>query len=407
MSLENLCFKIEPSQKISTKIEIPTSKSFANRALILAAVISDSITINNVPESTDVLNLISSLRLIGLKITIKNSSVTVHNSFPLCEVLTDKVISLETGDGGTTNRFLIPLLALGQNTYEIIPSHKMKDRPMQELDTVLKTMAVDVIRNEKIWFAIKGPVRISEHVIDVDCSESTQFATGLALALSQFYVDINPVNLTTSTPYWEMTLDLIERTRVERVLDVPVDFSSLSYPLAFAALNGEVIISNCFGIDRFQADSIFIKILENVGAKLKFVREGLLVRNSNLTPFDFDAKNCPDLIPTLCFLASYIQGKSVIRSVEVLKHKESDRLAEMINIMEAFEVNFTYHEENDLIEIQGSHAKTGFTEYHPPVDHRMVMVAYLYMRQNNGGSLYNSQCVNKSFPTFFEVMGIS
>lgn len=404
MSSENLCFKIDGSKKFNKQIEIPTSKSFANRALILAATIKEPVILNNIPASTDVRNLINALKSIGLEIDENDSEITIFNSFPDCEIASDEIIKIETGDGGTTNRFLIPLLALGSNLYEIIPSHKMKDRPMEELDNVLKDLSVNVIRNDNVWFALQGPIKIKSHCIEVDCSESTQFATGLALTLSQFHVDIIPVNLVTSTPYWEMTLDLIQRMKTERVIDIPVDFSSLSYPMAFAALNGSVLVKNCFGIDRFQADSIFIKILENIGVSLTFLKEGLYVEKSHLKTFYFDAKDCPDLIPTLCFMASYIKGESIIKSVEVLKYKECDRLSEMMKIMNLFNIEYEYSEELDEIRIHGTQEKSSFVEYVPPVDHRMIMVGYLFMRNNNGGNLHNCQSVRKSFPNFFEIM---
>ena len=51
----------------SKKVLIPTSKSFANRILILASLCPKIVTIEGLPESTDVSNLIDCLEKIGIK----------------------------------------------------------------------------------------------------------------------------------------------------------------------------------------------------------------------------------------------------------------------------------------------------------------------------------------------------
>ena len=51
----------------SKNILIPTSKSYANRILILASLNQRVVTIEALPESTDVLNLINCLEKVGIK----------------------------------------------------------------------------------------------------------------------------------------------------------------------------------------------------------------------------------------------------------------------------------------------------------------------------------------------------
>ncbi|EQC46842.1 3-phosphoshikimate 1-carboxyvinyltransferase [Bacteriovorax sp. Seq25_V] len=407
MSLKDSFFKVSKNRNFDKVISIPTSKSFANRALILASICKDPVVINEISESSDVKNLIKCLRQVGLDIEESESSVIVKNSFPSCEYETssEEIVDILTGDGGTTNRFLIPLLALGKNRYNLIPSEKMKDRPMDEMDKILRDLSVDVVRNEHTWFTLQGPLKLHKHVIEVDCSISTQFATGLALVLDQFHAEVEPLNLSTSTPYWEMTLNLIERFRTERVFDNPVDFSSLGYPLAFAATAGEVRVTNCRGIDRYQADSIIIKLLENLGVSLSFERDGINVRHvGRLSGFQLDCFDCPDLIPTLCFLAAYAEGNTIIRGVEVLKYKECDRLEEMLHMLAEFKVEAYHDEETDSLIIVGREPIEEEVDYNPPVDHRMAMVAYLFQRYNGGGKLFNYHSVDKSFNTFFDIM---
>ncbi|MFG1500149.1 hypothetical protein ABMA70_08045 [Halobacteriovorax sp. XZX-3] len=394
------------SKSYIKKIKVPSSKSFANRALVLAAIYSQDIQLINMPESTDVVNMLSCLESIGLTIEKAEDGIIIRGSFPECEIETEDVVELYSGDGGTTNRFIIPLLALGKNKYSLIPSEKMFERPMDELVSVLDDLDAVVTRDEKTWFQIQGPISISRGVYEVDCSRSTQFATGLAMALSPRDIDVEPVNLTTSRPYWDMTLNLIERFKNgEQVFEVPVDFSSLGYPLAYGCLTGPVLVENCKGIDRFQADSKFIGLLEELGGQFDFTSNGLLFNGmDNLNGFEIDCRDCPDLIPTLCFLASYANGATIIRSVEVLIHKESDRLSAVMDLMELYDIEHHYNEAEDFLEIIGTKPDGRIVDIVPPRDHRMVMVSYLYQLVNGGGNLENKDCVEKSFPDFFEVI---
>lgn len=405
MSSENLSYNTKRTPVLNKTLVVPTSKSFANRALILAAINDSPVTLNNMPESTDVVNMKKCLRTVGIEIIEDADSITIVNSFPECEIPCEDTVELVTGDGGTTNRFIIPLLALGSNRYSLKASEMMLERPMDELDEVMTSLGVEIIRDSKTWFSLKGPYKINRHVVDVDCSRSTQFATGLALSLSKLNVDITPVNLTTSTPYWEMTVNIIDSFKDGDIFDVPVDFSSLSYPLAMASFSGRVLVKNCRGIDRFQADSTLIYLLEELGLDLEFSKEGLVVAGRDDIPgFEKDCKDCPDLVPTLCFIASYSRGTTKLYNVDVLKHKECDRLAEMQRMLKAFGVSFSYDMEKDILSVTGRKSHKDIVNYDPPVDHRMVMVAYLFQRFNGGGVLENSKCVAKSFPNFFTEM---
>ncbi len=385
------------------RIKVPPSKSFANRALILAALYPQDIQLLNMPESSDVINMLNCLEIIGLGIEKDGDAVTIKGSFPECEIPCEDPIELYTGDGGTTNRFIIPLLALGENQYKLTPSEKMFERPMEELEQSLKELEVNVVRTQDIWFQVQGPINITKGVYEVDCSRSTQFATGLAMALSPRDIDVEPVALTTSRPYWDMTLNLIEKFKSgEEVFEVPVDFSSLGYPLAYACLSGPVLVENCKGIDRFQADSQFIGLLEKLGGDFDFTEEGLLFNGlETLNGFEMDCRDCPDLIPTLCFVASYAQGKTILRSVEVLIHKESDRLTAVMSLMNKYDIEYTHNREEDYLEITGQSPDGREVDITPPRDHRMVMVSYLFQLVNGGGKLDNRDCVDKSFPNFF------
>ena len=253
----------------------------------------------------------------------------------------------------------------------------------------------------------KGRVKLKKKSVEIDSSRSTQFATAVTLAFADTDLDIKPVKLENSKQYFELTNHLVKSFQDQK-LDyfVPVDYSSLSYPLAAGAVFGRVHISNCFKIDEFQPDSILIELLKKMGAHIKIDNRGLFVDNSkSLSGLDIDCSGFPDLTPTLAFVCAYASGESRLKNLGVLRHKESDRVEEIKKVLKAFSVKFSYDNENELMTIYGNTSSScEYKEFYPPADHRIVMISYLFMRANNGGTLHNAHHVNKSFPGFFELM---
>jgi len=407
MNLKNSLYKVEPGS-FHAVIELPTSKSHANRALIIGAIRGGGFKINHLPDSTDVLTMLDCLEKAGLKIRRTDSSVVFTNSFPQCESETaGDTVDLHTGDGGTTNRFLMALLARGKKTYRFFPSEKMSERPMEDLLKPLRDLNVDVAVNRNgAWIEIKGPASMQNTSrLEIDCGKSTQFASAMMLAFSNLPLTVVPVNVKASETYLEMTKFILAESLKKNSLDVPVDFSSLSYPLALALVDGEVFITNCHEKDVYQSDSAFIDIAIAAGADLEWTGQGLRASSKNrLKPFNVDGSRYPDLVPALLFLASQIEGESVLTNLSVLRHKESDRLDELLEIMTALSVPFQFDESRAEIKITGPSRPAAPADLTTARDHRMVMVAYLFLRAGAGGTVANADCVSKSFPEFFQIM---
>jgi 3-phosphoshikimate 1-carboxyvinyltransferase len=172
-----------------------------------------------------------------------------------------------------------------------------------------------------------------------------------------------------------------------------------------ACFGGDVTLSNVHEIDPDQADFAIVDLLKDMNANLTWTKAGLhLIGDQPLKGFKADASMYPDLMMTLAFLASHAHGETVLSKLEVLRHKESDRLEEIIQLLRTFEVSHKYDAAKDELIINGPTKLTGAKDIHPPVDHRAVMVSYLFLRKNSGGKLFQHHAVEKSFPTFFNVM---
>lgn len=403
MTSKTLVFEVA-KKDFHQSVQLPTSKSYGNRLLILASLEKKPVRLRNLPRSTDVLTMIDCLKAIGLEIYEEVDDLIISNSFPDCEKLNppQEDIIVFTGDGGTTTRFMASLLCRGSKTYRIEPSGGMRNRPMTEFLEAAKILGVTAKSDLGSWLKIRGPVTLKAGEVVVDCSRSTQFATGLLMVCVDLGISIKPIKMKASEAYYQMTTELIKE-RHKTLWEVPVDFSGASYPIALAVATGQVHLPQIHEIDPFQADADFLKILNDHGAQLEWRPDGLVVSKSKLRPFDIDISRFPDLAPTLAYLASTIEGESTLRNLEVLRFKETDRVAEIIKVLQLFEIEFSL--EQDSLKIKGcTELPIASKVFKAPEDHRIIMMAYLFMRTFSGGTIHGAEHVKKSFPDFFKVM---
>ena len=399
-SLENTSFKINKKPFHKT-INAPTSKSYSNRALICAAFSQTPVKIFNLSDSTDVITLKSCLEQIGIDFKQNENELIINNSFPECEKLSEQAIILDSGDGGTTNRFLLALLALGKNKYILKTKYGMSSRPMTGLLDALKELSVEIETSEN-EISIQGPPPKKIGKVEVDCEKSSQFASAMLMAFPTVHLIFK--NLNTSKKYFEMTRVVSKEIAQKKFFQIPFDWSSLSYPIAMAVTLGSVILKDVKLIDELQADSVLMQIIRSSGAKITSTDDGLKIEQTELKPFEIDCSDCPDLVPTLSFLASTIKEPSYLKNIKVLRFKESDRLQELFKIFELFNVKYSYDEDKDILKLSKGDVVEKSIEYQAPADHRMIMTAYLFMRYHQGGEIFNYQHVNKSYPNFFNEM---
>lgn len=375
-------------------VMVPSSKSYANRALILAALKESPVTLKNLPHATDVSFLVEALKKVGLKISQENSNLVIENSFPLCE---REDLLLEVGEGGTTSRFLAGLLLLGEKRYTLKLGKRLKERPWNEFLNSAKGLGAhaEMLDDHLI---VTGPAN-APAVLEVDCSRTTQFATAFDLTLKK--TKVVPINLNSSLSYWNMNAPLKDKISQSDTYVVPLDWSSAAYPMTFAALNHKIEFPGLF-VDPFQADSKLFRVLQSLGTvttDINGMRVSPPLKKMNIT---LDMSDCLDLFPAMCFLLSHTEGIHTLSGIKNLSHKESDRLAEISKILTTFEREFTIND--GMLSITGCDRLCGQKHLELPDDHRIVMTAALFLRHHQGGTLSNSESVDKSYPYFFDLL---
>jgi len=261
--------------------------------------------------------------------------------------------------------------------------------------------------------------RISNGKVDVDGSESSQFLTGMLMALPLCEGDtVIAVQDLKSKPYVRMTLDLLREFGIRVEYDnnlsrfeiagaqrytahthsVEGDWSGASFLLVAGAIAGRVRV-NGLNTKSLQADRSILTALRSAGAKVSLSGRSVIVEKRRLSAFKFDATECPDLFPPLAVLACNCSGTSVISGAGRLAGKESDRALALQ--AELGKMGADIRVIGDKMLVKGGRMHGGKVDSRN--DHRIAMAcAIAALNSAEGSAISNEKCVSKSYPQFFK-----
>jgi 3-phosphoshikimate 1-carboxyvinyltransferase len=408
-SLPKIMKKLKKSElKENQTIQISGSKSISNRLLILESLFKN-IQIGNLSNSQDT-------SLLKKALSENTDVVDIHHA-------------------GTAMRFLTSYYSIQNGKTTILTgSQRMKERPIKNLVTALKSLGVEIEYMENEGFPplkIKGR-KITQPEVDVPANISSQFITSLLLIAGKLEngLEINLVGEVTSRSYIEMTLNILTRfgiknsfigntIKVEPFInhkssiinyEVESDWSSVSYFYSFAALGRKTIHLKSFYKESTQGDSAIAKIYEKFfGIKTIFSDADHTITLKPDSGFILpekivlDMNNCPDIAQTLCVTAAALKIPFEISGLGTLRVKETDRLLALHNELKKLgtETEFTdlsiksisFNEPEDNISIKTYQ------------DHRMAM-AFAPFCLIQELEIEDEDVVEKSYPKFWEDLKI-
>lgn len=400
---------------VNGTITPPSSKSYAQRAIALALLAEGRTTLRNIEFCKDTRSAISCIEALGAKVSyLDESTIAVDGGL---HPVTD---TLMVGESGLATRLFTPIASLNSTPICIKGEGTLLHRPMMMMIEPLRRLGVEVRDGGgHLPIEVKGPIHGGN--IEVDGSFSSQFITGLLLALPLAKEDTTlQVRSAVSTPYIDMTIDTAKRFGVEIMhhegdysefyieggqkytpadLAIEGDWSGASTMLVAGAISGRVTVKNLSTLSK-QADTAICRALERAGAGIIIEGDSITVTKRRLRSFTFDATNSPDLFPALAALAAAAHGQSTIIGTQRLLHKESDRAETIRQEYEKLGIEVDISEEN-VMKIRGGeiHPATVFSHN----DHRIAMsLAVSALRCKGNVTIENAECVEKSYPTFFE-----
>jgi 3-phosphoshikimate 1-carboxyvinyltransferase len=417
--------KLKAIQSVSGQVTLPGSKSITNRILLLSAIADGETIIKHPLQSDDTHHMIEALKILQVDLTQnKNGDIHIKGSQGQFK---NKSAEIFLGNAGTAFRPLTAALSFSQGNYMLSGVPRMHERPIKDLvDALLQLNANITYLNQEGY----PPLKISPSEIIINSSVkirgdiSSQFLTALLMAipLTKKEVSIEIVGDLISKPYIDITLNLMSRfgVHVKKIdwqhflipgssayvspgeIFVEGDASSASYFLAAGALAGDIEVKG-IGKNSIQGDVKFTEALALMGAKIQTLEASIKVSKvKTLQAINLDCNHIPDAAMTLAVLALFANGTTILHNIGSWRVKETDRIKAMAT--ELKKLGAAVVEGEDFIEITPPlHIKEN-VEIDTYDDHRIAMCFSLVSLKNIPITINDPACVNKTFPTYFEVL---
>ncbi|MCL1833810.1 MAG: 3-phosphoshikimate 1-carboxyvinyltransferase [Leptospirales bacterium] len=396
--------------KIDGTITAPPSKSFMQRVIAAALLADGESLIANPSFCEDSISALSVAECLGASIIKHSDVVIIKGGINLRSDL------LNCGESGLCIRMFTPIAALTGKRVLLTGRGSLTKRPVSRIEEGLLSLGAEVKSDEGLL-----PIEVLSSLkggnAEIDGSLSSQFLTGLLMALpaAENNSVIKVKNLT-SKKYIDMTIEVLKyfgiyiknheyeefiinggQSYKPAKVEIEGDWSGAAFMLCAGAISGKVIVKG-LNSSSSQGDREIITALKRCGAEVNVGSDFVEVSKKNLTEFEFDADDCPDLIPPLTALALHCKGESIIKGADRLKDKESNRGDAIKSEFEKLGGNVRI--DNNRVIVNESNIKGG--EINPYGDHRIAMACAIASLNGSAKvAIEDAECVNKSYNSFY------
>lgn len=428
--------RLAASGPLSGRVAVPGDKSISHRALMLSALAVGTSRIAGLLEGEDVLATAAAMRAMGATIARGMDGVWTVDGVGVGGLLQPET-ALDMGNSGTSTRLLMGLVASHAVTGTFIGDASLSRRPMSRVTEPLALMGADFttapggrlpltvrgivpavpiayrlpVASAQVKSAVllaglntPGITRVIEPVPTRDHSERMLAGFGAELTVES---DADGARVIALTGEAELR---------PQQITVPGDPSSAGFPVVAALLvpGSEIVVENV-GLNPTRAG--LYTMLRAMDGSIDFEnpREvggepvaDLRVRASALAGIEVPPAIVPSMIdefPILFVACALAQGRSVLRGLDELRVKESDRIAVMAEGLRAIGARVEELEDGLVIEGTGGDPLPGGATVAARLDHRIAMsftVASLVCREPV--TVDNAAPIQTSFPAFVPLM---
>jgi len=418
---------LQSKKPLRGEISVPGDKSIGHRAVIFSSIAHGSSQISNLSGGEDNQRTVQAFKDLGVKISTQGE--TLHIEGKGWEGLTAPKHIIECGNSGTTMRLLSGVLAGRPFTTVLDGDQSLRRRPMQRVIEPLTRMGAHLIGREATGLA---PLEINgaklkgiEYPMPV---ASAQVKSAILLAGLQAAGVTTVAEPQSSRNHTELMIKgfggevALDGRRVSikggqtlhgNDVRIPGDISSAAVFLAAAALvPGSQVVVRRIGINPTR-DGV-IEILRRMGADIELLGAtteagelvaDLRVTGGRLKGVEIGAElvaRTIDEYPILTIAAALAEGVTVIDGVKELRFKESDRISAMTEGLRSLGVEI--EEREDGMTIRGRETLQG-NKVRSFGDHRIAMsLAIAGLCADGGVEIDDAQCVDISFPAFFDLL---
>ncbi len=418
----------EPSGPLQGRLTPPADKSISHRAAMVAAMATEPVTITGYLTAEDTLSTLEAVRTLGADVQRDGTTVVVRGVG--LRGPDARGTTIDVGNAGTLMRLLPGWLA-GQEgrEYRFDGDSSIRKRPVDRIAAPLGRMGarIDATDGRLPPFVVHGTalhgVRYELPVASAQVKSCVLLA-GL-LAEGETTV-VEPVASRDHTERMlthlgvplrregnEITIAPVDALTVDDI-QVPADISSAAFPIVAAVLvpGSRVTIEN---VNVNWTRTGILTILRRMGAQVDGEVEqrsdgrvptgeptaDLQVTAGPLRGTVVDGDEVPlaiDELPLVALLGCFAEGETIVRGAEELKHKESDRIATVVNGLRGLGARIEATDDGFVVEGTGE-LRGGTIEAHG--DHRLAMLgAVAGLASREGVRVVGMEAADVSYPGF-------
>ena len=421
---------------LAGRVTVPGDKSISHRALMLSALAVGTSRVEGLLEGEDVLATAAAMRAMGATIVRGDDGAWTIDGVGVGGLL-QPASALDMGNSGTSTRLLMGLVSSHAISATFIGDASLSKRPMARVIEPLSRTGAEFTASPggRLPLMVRGicPAVPIEYRLPV---ASAQVKSAVLLAglntpgitrviepvptrdhsermLRGFGAEISVETQADGTRIIALTGEA--ELRPQQIV-VPGDPSSAGFPAVAALIvpGSEIVIANV-GLNPTRAG--LYEMLRAMGGDIGFENErtvggepvaDLRVKASALTGIAVPPSIVPSMVdefPILFVACALAQGRSVLRGLDELRVKESDRIAVMAAGLRAIGATVEEVEDGLIIDGTGGDPLAGGAVVATHLDHRIAMsfaVASLACRMPV--TVDDRAPIATSFPSFVAMM---
>jgi 3-phosphoshikimate 1-carboxyvinyltransferase len=423
------------SGPLSGRAEVPGDKSISHRALIFGAMAVGETKITGLLEGQDVLDTAKAMRAFGAEVTRQGEGAWSVRGVGVGG-FSEPADVIDCGNSGTGVRLIMGCMATTAMTATFTGDASLRKRPMGRVTDPLSLFGAQAYG--------RAGGRLPMTVVGAAHPVPVRYATPVASAQVKSAVLLAGLNAPGETVLIEreatrdhserMLVGFGARLHVERTAEgnvitltgqpdlrpqsvaVPRDPSSAAFPVCAALIveGSDIFVP---GVSQNLTRNGLYLTLAEMGADIAFENpreEGgepvadLRVRFGPLKGIEVPPERAPSMIdeyPILSVVASFAEGRTIMRGVKELRVKESDRIDAMARGLEACGVRVEEDEDTLIVYGMGPGGVPGGATCATHLDHRIAMSFLVCgMAAKAAVSVDDASPITTSFPLFEGLM---